>query len=204
MWHFHKVTREGHRTARDLFRRACTADPDLRRRTPGSAGLVPASSLMGGAMMLLPTVARVCRPRPTRSRWTRATLCALLVRHRELLRGLRQHRHSRCAELRSISIRASRSAISCSEWRDYSTAMQIALSHRCVTVSRSILMIRRTSRGTSCWPTPNCSAICLIRRSKAQTGRWRCVPCSVRRSRRCAAAPWRLGGAMRRDGGVNV
>lgn len=29
MWHFHKVTREGHRTARDLFRRACTADPDL-------------------------------------------------------------------------------------------------------------------------------------------------------------------------------
>jgi TolB-like protein len=29
MWHFHKVTREGHRAARDLFRRACTADPDL-------------------------------------------------------------------------------------------------------------------------------------------------------------------------------
>ena len=29
MWHFHKVTREGHRTARDLFRRACSADPDL-------------------------------------------------------------------------------------------------------------------------------------------------------------------------------
>ena len=29
MWHFHKVTREGHRTARDLFRHACTADPDL-------------------------------------------------------------------------------------------------------------------------------------------------------------------------------
>jgi TolB-like protein len=29
MWHFHKVTREGHRVARDLFRRACTADPDL-------------------------------------------------------------------------------------------------------------------------------------------------------------------------------
>jgi len=29
MWHFHKVTSEGHRAARDLFRRACTADPDL-------------------------------------------------------------------------------------------------------------------------------------------------------------------------------
>jgi tetratricopeptide (TPR) repeat protein len=29
MWHFHKVTREGHRAARDLFRRACSADPDL-------------------------------------------------------------------------------------------------------------------------------------------------------------------------------
>jgi TolB-like protein len=29
MWHFHKVTREGHRAARDLFRRACTVDPDL-------------------------------------------------------------------------------------------------------------------------------------------------------------------------------
>jgi len=29
MWHFHKVTRDGHRTARDLFRRACTVDPDL-------------------------------------------------------------------------------------------------------------------------------------------------------------------------------
>jgi TolB-like protein len=29
MWHFHKVTREGHRAARELFRRACTADPDL-------------------------------------------------------------------------------------------------------------------------------------------------------------------------------
>jgi TolB-like protein len=29
MWHFHKVTREGHRAARDLFRRACTIDPDL-------------------------------------------------------------------------------------------------------------------------------------------------------------------------------
>lgn len=29
MWHFHKVTREGHRAARDLFRRACEADPDL-------------------------------------------------------------------------------------------------------------------------------------------------------------------------------
>ena len=29
MWHFHKVTREGHRTARELFRRACTIDPDL-------------------------------------------------------------------------------------------------------------------------------------------------------------------------------
>ena len=29
MWHFHKVTREGHRTARELFRRACMIDPDL-------------------------------------------------------------------------------------------------------------------------------------------------------------------------------
>ncbi len=29
MWHFHKVTREGHRTARELFRGACAADPDL-------------------------------------------------------------------------------------------------------------------------------------------------------------------------------
>lgn len=29
MWHFHKVTREGHRAARELFRRACRADPDL-------------------------------------------------------------------------------------------------------------------------------------------------------------------------------
>jgi len=29
MWHFDKVTSEGHRAARDLFRRACTADPDL-------------------------------------------------------------------------------------------------------------------------------------------------------------------------------
>lgn len=29
MWHFHKVTPEGHRAARDLFRRACTADSDL-------------------------------------------------------------------------------------------------------------------------------------------------------------------------------
>ena len=29
MWHFHKVTREGHLTARTLFRRACAIDPDL-------------------------------------------------------------------------------------------------------------------------------------------------------------------------------
>jgi len=29
MWHFHKMTREGHRTARELFRRACAIDPDL-------------------------------------------------------------------------------------------------------------------------------------------------------------------------------
>jgi TolB-like protein len=29
MWHFHKVTCEGHRAARVLFRRACTTDPDL-------------------------------------------------------------------------------------------------------------------------------------------------------------------------------
>jgi TolB-like protein len=29
MWHFHKVTREGHLAARTLFRRACTIDPDL-------------------------------------------------------------------------------------------------------------------------------------------------------------------------------
>src|SRR6516225_9615167 len=29
MWHFHKVTREGHRTARELFRRACDIDPEL-------------------------------------------------------------------------------------------------------------------------------------------------------------------------------
>ena len=29
MWHFHKVTREGHRTARELFRRSCAIDPDL-------------------------------------------------------------------------------------------------------------------------------------------------------------------------------
>lgn len=29
MWHFHKVTHEGHRTARDLFRRSCNIDPDL-------------------------------------------------------------------------------------------------------------------------------------------------------------------------------
>jgi TolB-like protein len=29
MWHFHKVTGEGHRAARDLFRRACAVDPDL-------------------------------------------------------------------------------------------------------------------------------------------------------------------------------
>ncbi|MBR0939462.1 tetratricopeptide repeat protein [Bradyrhizobium jicamae] len=28
-WYFHKVTREGHRAARDLFRRACAGDPDL-------------------------------------------------------------------------------------------------------------------------------------------------------------------------------
>jgi TolB-like protein len=28
MWHFHKVTRDGHATARDLFRRACATDPD--------------------------------------------------------------------------------------------------------------------------------------------------------------------------------
>ncbi|MEA2919439.1 MAG: hypothetical protein QOJ15_11520 [Bradyrhizobium sp.] len=29
MWHFHKVTREGHRAARELFRHACAIDPDL-------------------------------------------------------------------------------------------------------------------------------------------------------------------------------
>ena len=29
MWHFHKVTREGHRAARELFRSACATDPDL-------------------------------------------------------------------------------------------------------------------------------------------------------------------------------
>jgi TolB-like protein len=29
MWHFHKVTREGHHTARELFRRACAIDPEL-------------------------------------------------------------------------------------------------------------------------------------------------------------------------------
>jgi TolB-like protein/cytochrome c-type biogenesis protein CcmH/NrfG len=29
MWYFHKLTREGHRTARELFRRACAIDPDL-------------------------------------------------------------------------------------------------------------------------------------------------------------------------------
>jgi TolB-like protein len=29
MWHFHKITREGHRTARELFRRACAIDSDL-------------------------------------------------------------------------------------------------------------------------------------------------------------------------------
>jgi TolB-like protein len=29
MWHFHKVTREGHLAARTLFRRACAIDPDL-------------------------------------------------------------------------------------------------------------------------------------------------------------------------------
>jgi TolB-like protein len=29
MWHFHKVTCDGHRAARGLFRRACTTDPDL-------------------------------------------------------------------------------------------------------------------------------------------------------------------------------
>jgi len=29
MWHFHKVTREGHLAARALFRRACAIDPDL-------------------------------------------------------------------------------------------------------------------------------------------------------------------------------
>jgi TolB-like protein len=29
MWHFHKVMREGHRGARELFRRACAIDPDL-------------------------------------------------------------------------------------------------------------------------------------------------------------------------------
>jgi TolB-like protein len=52
MWHFHKVTREGHRTARDLFRRACSADPTFRRHMPGSAGSAPASSHMGGAMTL--------------------------------------------------------------------------------------------------------------------------------------------------------
>jgi TolB-like protein len=28
-WHFHKVTKEGHVRARDLFRQACTTDPDL-------------------------------------------------------------------------------------------------------------------------------------------------------------------------------
>jgi TolB-like protein len=44
MWHFHKVTREGHRTARDLFRRACSADPDLSEahawRGRVSAGII--------------------------------------------------------------------------------------------------------------------------------------------------------------------
>jgi len=29
MWHFHKVTRQGLRTARESFRHACTIDPDL-------------------------------------------------------------------------------------------------------------------------------------------------------------------------------
>lgn len=29
MWHFHKVTHEGHSIARGLFRRGCTIDPDL-------------------------------------------------------------------------------------------------------------------------------------------------------------------------------
>ncbi|MCK1576987.1 winged helix-turn-helix domain-containing protein [Bradyrhizobium sp. 174] len=29
MWHFHKVTREGHRAARELFRDACNIDPEL-------------------------------------------------------------------------------------------------------------------------------------------------------------------------------
>jgi hypothetical protein len=29
MWHFHKLTKEGHHTARGLFRRACAIDPDL-------------------------------------------------------------------------------------------------------------------------------------------------------------------------------
>lgn len=29
MWHFHKVTHDGHRTARELFRHACAIDPNL-------------------------------------------------------------------------------------------------------------------------------------------------------------------------------
>ena len=44
----------------------------------------------------------------------------------------------------------------------------------------------------------------LDRRSKAQTGRWRCVPCSVRHSRCCAAAQWRLDGAMMLADGPNA
>jgi TolB-like protein len=31
MWHFHKVTRDGHHMARELFRRACSIDPDLSK-----------------------------------------------------------------------------------------------------------------------------------------------------------------------------
>ena len=204
MWYFHKVTREGHRVARDLFRQACITDPDLSEANAWlgrvSAGIIAygwsddvAADGREGTQAALRAVA--LDPRDPYAHYSFA-----IVNVMQAPPTPPRSRH----RARSISIQASRSAILCMEWRGYSMAMRVELSHRCGTVSRSTRTIRRTSRGTSCWPTPNYSAVCWTRRSKARIGRWRCVLFSVRRSSCFAAVKWRWDKARRRDDGANV
>ncbi len=89
MWHFHKLTREGHLAARTLFRRACAIDPDL----PEShiwLGRVSAGISRDHRLRLERRSQRGqhggcgCRGTRDNSRFERP-LCALCLRHREQL-----------------------------------------------------------------------------------------------------------------------
>ena len=163
--------REGHLTARELFRQACAADPQLPDPTSGSPGSAPASRRTVGAAIAAPSSPRRCAPPRRRSRSIRRTPTRTIHSPSSAPTRTRRSRRYDVPRKPSSSARALRSVISCLGWHACMTARRRPPWSRSSTASCSMRTTRKISSGTICWHTHTCSPARPMRRLPARATR---------------------------------